>query len=155
MAAYARCTASCTALAGLSAALLSDCDVDLPSLTGDCASSCFNPLNWLKIGAAAKATTTVRNGHLAGKVHPKTGIPFDGNGFPDFSGVAQKTVQIQQTKNRAADYAAANRAAGLPSTPRGLTWHHHQDGKTMQLVPTDIHRGTGHTGGVALGGGGP
>lgn len=54
---YARCTASCTALTGLSAALLSDCDVDLPSLTGDCASSCLNPLNWLKIGAAAKAAT--------------------------------------------------------------------------------------------------
>lgn len=52
--AYARCTASCTALAGLSAALLSDCDVDLPSLTGDCASSCLNPLNWLKIGNAVK-----------------------------------------------------------------------------------------------------
>jgi hypothetical protein len=25
--------------------------------------------------------------------------------------------------------------------------HHHQDGTTMQLVPTDIHRPTGHTGG--------
>ena len=52
--AYARCTASCTALSGLSAALLSECDVDLPSLTSDCASSCFNPLNWLKIGVAEK-----------------------------------------------------------------------------------------------------
>jgi RHS repeat-associated protein len=56
LAAYARCTATCTALAGLSAALLSDCDVDLPSLTGDCASSCLNPLNWIKIGTAARAT---------------------------------------------------------------------------------------------------
>jgi len=55
LAAYARCTASCTALSGLSAALLSECDVDLPSLTGDCASSCLNPLNWLRISAAQKS----------------------------------------------------------------------------------------------------
>lgn len=34
-------------------------------------------------------------------------------------------------------------------TPEGYTWHHHQDEKTMQLVPADIHRKTGHTGGVA------
>ncbi len=40
-----------------------------------------------------------------------------------------------QTGNRAADFAAANGAAGLQSTPRGYTWHHHQDGRTMQLVP--------------------
>ena len=56
LAAYARCTATCTALAGLSAALLSDCDVDLPTLTGDCASSCLNPLNWLKIDRGATGT---------------------------------------------------------------------------------------------------
>lgn len=105
--------------------------------------------------AARAGGATVRNAHLAGKVHPKTGIPFDRNGFPDFSSVSRNTVQMPQTGNRAADFAAANRAAGLPSTPRGYTWHHHQDGRTMQLVPTDIHRATGHTGGVALGGGGP
>jgi hypothetical protein len=61
------------------------------------------------------------------------------------------TVEIHQTGNRAADYAAANRAAGLNKTPLGYTWHHHQNGKTMQLVPTTIHSQTGHTGGVALG----
>jgi len=59
---YARCTASCTALSGLSAAILSDCDVDLPSLAGDCASSCLNPLNWMKIGAAARGADDVAEG---------------------------------------------------------------------------------------------
>ncbi len=95
----------------------------------------------------------IRNKHLAGKLHPKTGIPFDKDGFPDFSSVAKQRVSIKQTGNRAVDEAAANSAAGLSQTPRGYTWHHHQDGKTMQLVPTDIHRATGHTGGVATGGG--
>lgn len=93
--------------------------------------------------------TTIRNVHLAGKVHPKTGIPFDENGFPDFSGVAVRTVNIQQTGKYQVDNAAANRAAGLDVAARGFTWHHHQNGTTMQLVPTDIHRATGHTGGVA------
>jgi hypothetical protein len=93
----------------------------------------------------------IRNGHLAGKSHPVTGIPFDPHGFPDFSGVATHTVKIEQTGNYAADFLASNRAAGLRSTPKGYTWHHHQDGTTMQLVPTDIHSKTGHTGGMATG----
>ncbi|XXU49625.1 HNH endonuclease [Sorangium sp. So ce1014] len=35
--------------------------------------------------------------------------------------------------------------------PEGYTWHHHQDGTTMQLVSSNIHRMTGHTGGFAFG----
>jgi len=54
---------------------------------------------------------------------------------------------------RPADFRAASDAAGLAQTPKDYTWHHHQDGETMQLVSTDIHSKTGHTGGVALGGG--
>lgn len=30
------------------------------------------------------------------------------------------------------------------------TWHHHQDGKTMQLVPNDINRRAGHVGGATI-----
>ncbi|MGK3970047.1 HNH endonuclease [Sorangium sp. So ce118] len=52
---------------------------------------------------------------------------------------------------RPGDFRAASQAAGLSRTPEGYTWHHHQDGTTMQLVPSDIHRMTGHTGGFALG----
>lgn len=92
-----------------------------------------------------------RNGHLAGSVHPVTGIPFDKNGFPDFSSVSKADVQISQTGSRAGDFAAANKSAGFKSTPDGFTWHHHQDKKTMQLVPTDIHSKTGHTGGFKEG----
>jgi hypothetical protein len=97
---------------------------------------------------------TIRNASLAGQNHPLTGIPFDQNGFPDFSSVATHTVDIQQTGIRYIDRAAANRAAGLSETGIGYTWHHHRNGTTMQRVPYDIHYKTGHTGGVALGGGG-
>lgn len=88
-----------------------------------------------------------RNGHLAGDVHPKTGVPFDHDGYPDFSNYKITEVTINQTGTRYGDFAAANREAGYARTPEGYTWHHHQDGTTMQLVPTDIHAQTGHTGG--------
>lgn len=32
----------------------------------------------------------------------------------------------------------------------GYTWHHVEDGKTMMLVPTDLHQAVRHTGGAAL-----
>jgi hypothetical protein len=96
---------------------------------------------------AAGISKILRNGHLAGKFHPKTGIPFDNNGYPDFSSVVKKEVQINQTGSRAGDSASANKAAGYPETPEGHVWHHHQDGTTMQLVPEQIHVQTGHTGG--------
>ena len=38
--------------------------------------------------------------------------------------------------------------------PEGYTWHHHEDPGRMQLVPSDIHEKTGHTGGRSLWGGG-
>jgi hypothetical protein len=30
-----------------------------------------------------------------------------------------------------------------------LTWHHHQDGARMQLVPTDLHSNIPHAGGAS------
>lgn len=39
-------------------------------------------------------------------------------------------------------------------TPEGYTWHHHQEPGKMQLVDTDIHSKTAHTGGKAIWGGG-
>ena len=100
------------------------------------------------------AAKGVRNGHLAGKVHPKTGVPFDNAGFPDFSGNLYKgglnDVLIKPTGNRVADFTAANKAAGYSSTPKGFTWHHHQTTGRMQLVETGVHSQTGHTGGFSL-----
>jgi RHS repeat-associated protein len=96
----------------------------------------------------------VRNAHLAGKTHPQTGVPFDKSGFPDYSGHLYKggpnDVRINPTGNRAADTAAANKAAGYSSTPEGYIWHHNQDTGRMQLIDRKIHEKTGHTGGFSI-----
>lgn len=38
--------------------------------------------------------------------------------------------------------------------PEGFTWHHHQETGAMQLIDTEIHDKTGHTGGKSVWGGG-
>lgn len=38
--------------------------------------------------------------------------------------------------------------------PEGFTWHHHQETGVMQLIDTEIHDKTGHTGGKSVWGGG-
>ena len=105
-------------------------------------------------GTRKVAAKGVRNSHLAGKVHPKTGVPFDKAGFSNFSKNLYKggvnDVMIKPTGNRVADFAAANKAAGSSSTPKGYTWHHHQTTGRMQLVETGVHSKTGHTGGFSL-----
>ena len=105
------------------------------------------------------------NGEYAGKTYfdalPKNlqrkypnGVKFDGNGFPDFSPYSKKSVDIKYTGSRPGDYDAANKAAGFFDTPKGYTWHHHQDvgpngiGR-IELVPSALHGEIRHTGGVA------
>lgn len=39
-------------------------------------------------------------------------------------------------------------------TPDGYTWHHSEDKGKMQLVDSDVHAKTGHTGGKSIWGGG-
>ncbi|GAA0246977.1 hypothetical protein GCM10010492_53240 [Saccharothrix mutabilis subsp. mutabilis] len=59
-------------------------------------------------------------------------------------------MRIKLTGNRKMDEKLANEAAGLKSTPKDYTWHHHQDSGRMQLIRQDVHSRTGHTGGHAL-----
>ncbi len=99
---------------------------------------------------AAEESVRIVNKRYAGTVHPKTGIPFNEKGFPDFSSVARATVTIKGTGNRTQDFILANKAAGFVETPVGYTWHHVEDAVTMQLVRTDIHDATRHTGGIAI-----
>jgi YD repeat-containing protein len=104
--------------------------------------------------AAPGAAQAIRNKHLAGRAHPKTGVPFDKQGYPNFSAWRHPDVpdvRIALSGTRATDFARANKAAGLPETPSGFTWHHHQDAGLMQLVETRVHRATGHTGGFSGG----
>jgi RHS repeat-associated protein len=82
------------------------------------------------------------------------GVPFTVQGYPDFTRYARVQVRIKMTGNRPVDFAAANQAAGFgktaQDTPPGYVWHHHHDRTTMQLIPTDLHRGVRHTGGVGV-----
>ena len=79
------------------------------------------------------------------------GVVFNNEGFPDFSPYAKIKVKIDGLKgNTTTDFTAANKAVGLKETPGGYTWHHVEDGRTMILVPTDLHQAVRHTGGAAL-----
>ena len=81
----------------------------------------------VKIGQA-ESGPQIRNKHLAGEVHPVTGVPFDEHGFPDFraAGVVEREVQIKYTGTRAGDYKAAllsrspPRAAKRPTLSRKI-----------------------------------
>lgn len=82
-------------------------------------------------------------------------VPFDRRGFPIFDDFAVADVKIVQTGNRRIDDRMADKAAKALygnswQRPKGHTWHHHQDGKRMLLVPTDLHELVRHTGGVAM-----
>lgn len=89
------------------------------------------------------------NSKYAGQNHP-SGVKFTPQGFPDFSKFSIKQVDIKLTGDRAKDFILANKKASLDKTPKGYTWHHHENGKTMQLIPSKIHGTVKHTGGQAV-----
>jgi RHS repeat-associated protein len=101
----------------------------------------------LPINHSYAGQTYKLSGDLGNK-YPK-GVQFDEQGFPNFSAYSKSSVQISVTGKHNIDFQRANQAAGYSKTPDGYTWHHHQDGKTMQLVPKDLHKEVRHTGGAA------
>ena len=91
-----------------------------------------------------------RNYEYAGDTHP-SGVKFNEKGFPDFSPYAIEEVKLDGLTGRyRTDAKLANEKAGLAKTPKGYVWHHVEDGKTMQLIPRDIHQAARHTGGAAV-----
>ena len=137
------------------------------------ASGVFAPANPLSIGEnydgwqydasdsslAARGTVPTIGGRApinskyAGQTHP-SGVRFNDQGFPDFGPHSKAQVQIDGlTGNPRIDNRLANQAAGFGDStkaPKGYVWHHVEDGRTMQLVPIDIHTATRHTGGAAV-----
>jgi hypothetical protein len=78
------------------------------------------------------------------------GVRYTRAGYPVFTPYATERVHVDGLTGRMrVDEPAANAAAGLDHTPRGYTWHHVEDGKTMELVPTRLHEAVAHTGGRA------
>jgi hypothetical protein len=133
------------------------------------------------IGGVPNSPTIIKNGHLAGKTHPVSGVPFDNNGYPIFDSMGEATLpghlvgpQISDARQfQEATRQLWNEITDNPSLARrftaeqlgqiergeayidGFTWHHHQDGTTMQLVDRFIHSKTGHSGGRQATGGRP
>ena len=106
-----------------------------------------------------------RNHKYAGKQFPKdrlppayqkTGVRFTEDGFPDFGPYAHSlpngrmSVQIRMTGDYGRDATRARIAAGFKrpgDVPADHIWHHAQDGRTMILVPRDLHHEVRHSGG--------
>jgi hypothetical protein len=98
-------------------------------------------------GSAAKVSIPDNVTTLAEK-YPK-GVRYTRAGFPVFTPYAKERVVVDNLNgNMTHDNVEANRAAGIPGTdpPDGYTWHHLEDGKTMELVPSDLHTAAKHTG---------
>ncbi len=83
------------------------------------------------------------------------------NGFPDYSPHSQGNIDIAMKGNETTDFTAATRGMrdklGDPDweLPSNMTWHHNENGTTMQLVPKSIHATGGgattpHMGGASL-----
>jgi hypothetical protein len=109
------------------------------------------PDNWQMAGQVMRF-----EGKL-GEKYPD-GVRFDENGFPDFSPYVgtingrRGAVDIDLTGSRKEDFRRCNQEFGLRTTPTGYRWHHHENAKTMQLVPRDLHEAVKHTGGCATSG---
>jgi hypothetical protein len=101
--------------------------------------------------------TPIRNLGLANQtIISKVGpVTFDEYGFPDFTPYSIKNVEIEGlTGIYKTDERMALKEANLKETPKDYVWHHHQDGKTMQLVPKVLNNpsqgGIPHSGGSAV-----
>jgi hypothetical protein len=103
------------------------------------------------------------NMEYAGKTYPLEKLPeslrakypssvkFTSAGYPIFKPYAVKEVKVKGLNgDYKHDFKLSNVAAGFAQTPNGYTWHHVEDGVTMQLMPEDLHAAVRHTGGVAL-----
>lgn len=90
-------------------------------------------------------------------------VVYGKEGYPDFEPYSatlpngKKSVEIEYTGSRSKDFRQADKLAGFTKDnprPDGYTWHHHEDMKTMQLVPSKIQNanqgGFAHSGGVEV-----
>ena len=118
-----------------------------------------------------------KNVKLANQSHPKTGVPFDSKGFPNFEKYVKydTKLDIQEFRSKSStgqmrlatkDLAEAIRKGQvrkssfnteqLRAIEKGeskipnYTWHHHQDTGRMQLIREGLHHDTGHIGWEAM-----
>lgn len=87
-------------------------------------------------------------------------VPYE-DGHPRFDKWMKDSIEIEgmngsQRDMRMADDAYAKKMGFKAGSEvkmwrdeEGLTWHHHEDGKTMQLIPRGVHR-ISHKGGASM-----
>jgi hypothetical protein len=107
-----------------------------------------NAVEWIRDGGKVQYHPDGSTTYIA---KDGTAVTYSPDGYPDFSPHEIKHVEISpMTGKGTGDFTRANRQAGYSATPDGFTWHHVQDGKTMQLIPTKIHDQFPHTGGASI-----
>ncbi|MBX3668458.1 MAG: HNH endonuclease [Rhodocyclaceae bacterium] len=91
------------------------------------------------------------------------------NGNPDFSEYVHQTkgadgklvdakveIELDRAGNRENDFRAAREAMAEKlgvehyEEPKGWTWHHKEDGTTMELIPSALHNNVPHSGSVSV-----
>ncbi len=88
-------------------------------------------------------------GAASGKTYD---VPISSEGFPDVSKYSKHNIKdFQMTGDSKFDIERAKKSyeAAGNKMPDGYTWHHHQDGSTMQLIPSELND-MPHTGGDAI-----
>ena len=93
----------------------------------------------MRAAKSANFAYKIRNGSLAHDVLPKTEVPFNRKGFHIFTQWLYpkrlNDIKLSNIKYNANDADAANLQCGFTNgTPKGYTWHHHEDYGRMQLV---------------------
>jgi len=66
----------------------------------------------------------------------------------DFKAAAEEMRRSSGNKHWPGKSATDSQAG--QSVPDGYTWHHKEDGVTMQLIPKEAHTGVSHTGGASI-----
>ncbi|MBP3753375.1 MAG: HNH endonuclease [Lachnospiraceae bacterium] len=79
-------------------------------------------------------------------------IYMSSQGFPVFDDYAIARIELPDlVGDDGVDIARANLIHhGTQSSIPGYTWHHLEDGKTLILIPSDLHEAYRHTGGASL-----
>lgn len=110
-----------------------------------------NPNRWIKKGGKVEK---LPDGSVKYTNKDGVSVVYNADGHPDFSSFATKRVEIDGlVGDTYHDFIKANAEAGLPyggRSPPEFTWHHHQNGRTMELIPYEIHREFTHSGGASI-----
>ena len=108
-----------------------------------------NPKKWLNNGGSI----SIDNDGVWTYINPDGHSVKYIDEFPDFksAGLVKQDVNIGEFKNYYDDFKKADElATNVPRDAINNTWHHNQDGKTMQEVNKEIHKDYTHRGGMSI-----